>query len=123
MKFYRTVFSLLSLLLLFGLTGCRSDADHMAEFCLNFEQAVKTDDCQEMAKNMDILLAEPQPRLRDNAICEDTTACLPCRVAVREMLKKCGQNEAVSNVMKQNMHFSTLLRNQVVQPDQKDLPF
>ncbi|MBO7536009.1 MAG: hypothetical protein J6T34_02550, partial [Bacilli bacterium] len=55
-------------------------------------------------KNMDVLLAEPQPRLRDPSICEESTACLPCRVAVREMLKKCGQDEEVSAMMKQKMH-------------------
>ncbi len=122
MNFYRTVFIFLTLLLM-GLSGCRSDADQMAEFCLNYEKVIHTDDCDEMAKRLDQLLAEPQPRLRDNSVCEETTACLPCRVAVREMLKKCGQNQAVSDIMKQKMHFSTMLREQAVQPAQKDLPF
>ena len=123
MIFYRITALALRIIVLAGLTGCRSDADRMAEFCLGFEQAVKTENCQEMAKNMDVLLAEPQPRLRDPSICEESTACLPCRVAVREMLKKCGQDEEVSAMMKQKMHFSTLLKDQVVKPDQKDLPF
>ena len=94
-------------------TGCRSDADQMAEFCLNYEAAVRTEDCTEMASNMRILLAEPQPRLRDTSVCEKTTACLPCRAAVREMLKKCGHDEAVSEIMKTRMHFSTALREEL----------
>ena len=95
----------------------------MAEFCLNYEAAVKTEDCTEMAENMRVLLAEPQPRLRDTSVCDKTTACLPCRVAINEMLKKCGQDEAVSEIMKTQMHFSTALRDQIKSQDKKELPF
>ena len=112
-NFSRIVAILFTLFLLTVLSSCRSDADRMAEFCLNYEAAVKTDDCTEMAANMRVLLAEPQPRLKDTSVCDKTTACLPCRVAINEMLKKCGQDEAVSEIMKTQMHFSTALREQM----------
>ena len=119
MKFVRIIYCIMGLLLLTGLTSCRSDADRMAEFCLNYETAVKTEDCAEMAANMNQLLAEPQPRLRDTSVCEETTACLPCRNAVREMLKKCGQDEAVLEIMKNQMHFSTALRDELNRQNDK----
>ena len=119
----RIIVLIFVLFLLTVFCSCRSDADRMAEFCLNYEAAVKTDDCSEMAKNMDLLLTEPQPRLRDTTICDKTTACLPCRVAISEMLKKCGQDEAVSMIMKSKMHFSRSLREQMKSQDNQEIPF
>lgn len=92
------------------LAGCRSDADRMAEFCLRFDEIVKSSsDCSVMSKQVDELLDPPQPMLRERNICSSTTACLPCRSAVREMLVRCGTEDEMKPVL-HRMHFSKSLR-------------
>lgn len=94
------------------LMGCRSDADRMAEFCLNFDDAVKNaQSCEEMSANVDGLLKKNQPRLRERSICLDGTACLPCKQAVRIMLGECG-NDPVLRPVLDEMNFSRTLREQ-----------
>ena len=108
---------------LIAMTGCRSDADQMAEFCLKYEVVSQTNDCTEMASQLEQLLADPQPRLRDTSICDKTTACLPCKKAILDMLRKCGRDEKVSEIMKTQMHFSTALRDQMSASEEENLPF
>ena len=113
------VYVLLTMAVMVSLSGCRSDADLMAEFCLDLAEASKTESCTEMADRMNQILDRQQPRLRDTSICTDTTACMPCRVGVREMLKRCGYDEAMKPVL-QKMHFSSSLRDELSQ--QKEAP-
>jgi hypothetical protein len=87
----------------------------MAEFCLNYEKAVKeAANCKDMADRLDALLSPPQPRLNDRRLCADTTACLPCRVAANEMLKQCGYDEEMRPIF-ERMHFSKSLREYLAQ--------
>ena len=112
-----------AIMMLAGMIGCRSDADQMAEFCLKYEAVSQANDCTEMASRLDQLLADPQPRLRDTSVCEKTTACLPCKKAILEMLRKCGQDDKIAEIMKTRMHFSTALRNQTGSTEDETLPF
>lgn len=103
------------LLALILCSGCRSEADKMAEFCLNFDAEVKaSSDCRDMANRLDRLLAPPQPQLKNRNICSDTTACLPCKSAAREMLKQCGYDSDMKPILAK-MHFSNTLRKQLEQ--------
>ena len=89
--------------------GCRSDADRMAEFCLNFDSIVQSaSSCQEMSQNLEQMLNAPQPQLKDRSLCATTTACLPCKSAVRTMLGQCGNEPALKPVLGK-MHFSNAL--------------
>lgn len=89
--------------------GCRSDADRMAEFCLNFDSIVQTaSSCQEMSQNLEQMLDASQPQLKDRSLCATTTACLPCKSAVRTMLGQCGNEPDLKPVLGK-MHFSNAL--------------
>lgn len=94
-----------------ALSGCRSDADVMAEFCLNFVKATETEDCHQMASNLDALLSPEQPRIRDKSVCEKTTACLPCRKGVEVLLRNCGQNQEVIKRLQKEVQYSTTLKD------------
>ena len=96
---------------------CRSDGRVLPEV------VSQTNDCTEMASQLEQLLADPQPRLRDTSICDKTTACLPCKKAILDMLRKCGRDEKVSEIMKTQMHFSTALRDQMSVSEEENLPF
>ena len=90
--------------------ACQSDADRMAHFCLDFEKAVNvSEDCAVMAEAVSRHLDAPQPKLRDRYLCEEGTACLPCREAVRRMLKLCGTSDTLRPVL-DRMHFSSALQ-------------
>ncbi|MBQ8035815.1 MAG: hypothetical protein IJ268_02375 [Proteobacteria bacterium] len=90
--------------------GCRSQADKMAEFCLGFDEAVQgSSECAEMAKKLTEHLDAVQPKLNDHDLCTETTACLPCRKGVRDMLTRCGHDPALRPVF-DRLHFSKTLR-------------
>lgn len=98
----------LVMLTAFFFVGCRSDADKMAEFCLNFENAVnRSEDCAQMAsliqKELDKTVV-----LYDTTLCETTTACLPCKKASRRLLSECSHADEMQPVFKQ-MNFSKAL--------------
>ena len=97
------------LLLSLYICGCRSDADRMAEFCLQFEAATHGSDCEQIAHDLGALLDAPQPALRDAHLCERSTACLPCKRGARDLLRLCGQDPSVRAEL-DKMHFSTTLR-------------
>jgi len=100
----------------FFITGCRSDADKMAEFCLNFEAAVKgSQDCSSMAQAIGNEL-EKNIILYDTQVCAQTTACLPCRKASITLLGQCGQDPQMRPIL-DKMHFSDALRKQDEAPD------
>ncbi len=100
----------------FFLAGCRSDADKMAEFCLNFEAAVNTSqDCGSMAQALGNVLDQGSV-LYDTQICADTTACLPCRKASLTLLGQCGQDSQMRPIL-DKMNFSDALRKQDDAPD------
>ncbi len=63
-----------------------------------------------MANRVGKLLDPPQPMLKERDICSNTTACLPCRSAVREMLARCGTEDEMKPVL-HRMHFSKSLRS------------
>ena len=95
---------------LFGVCGCRSQADRMAEFCLGFDEAVQSSKtCEEMAKKLTDHLNGVQTKLNDHSLCTETTACLPCRKGVRDMLTQCGHDPAMRPVL-DKLHFSKTLR-------------
>lgn len=105
------------LFLALSLTACRSEADKMAEFCLKFDAQVQaSSDCHDMSQRLQQLLSPPQPRLHDDAICLQTTACRPCKKAVRDMLRQCGYDENLKPVRDQ-MHFSDALKTLNSQED------
>ncbi|MBR4986494.1 MAG: hypothetical protein IKY83_12230 [Proteobacteria bacterium] len=90
--------------------GCRSQADRMAEFCLGFDEAVQAaSDCADMAKRLEQHLDRVHTKLNDHALCTDTTACLPCRKGVRDMLTQCGYDPAMRPVL-DRLRFSKALR-------------
>ena len=98
-------------LVCFFVAGCRSDADRMAEFCLSFDSAVDAaTDCADLAGRVDALISSDMPRFRRDDVCSTSTACLPCRQAVRKMLVQCGYDEALRPVL-DKMHFSRTLRD------------
>ena len=100
----------LAILLPFLLSGCRSDADRMAEFCLRLAQEVDAaSDCGDMAARVGAVLDGDQPALRQLDVCEATSACLPCKHAARVMLVRCGTDDAMRPVL-DRMHFSQALR-------------
>lgn len=91
------------------LFGCRSDADRMAEFCLQFDNIVQTaSSCHEMSENLEHMLDAPQPQLKDRSLCASTTACLPCKNAVRTMLGQCGSEPDMKPIL-EKMRFSKAL--------------
>ena len=91
-------------------SGCRSDADRMAEFCFGLDEvAQKTTDCVEMAHDLNALIDAHSARLADDAVCASTPACRPCRPAVRVMLRECGYDPAFETALRR-MHFSDALR-------------
>ena len=101
---------LLTLLLAATLSSCRTEADKMAEFCLSFEQITQnTEDCTQMATQLDTFLQSPHPKLKDDQICANSTACLPCRQAVRKLLQTCGHAPEMRPVL-DKMTFSKTLR-------------
>ena len=95
------------------LTGCRSDADRMAEFCLMFDNVVQNArNCEQMSVNVGHLMRNLQSKLRERNVClNGTTACSPCKKAVRTMLGQCGNDPALRPVLDE-MHFSESLREQ-----------
>lgn len=100
----------LLIMTLLGVCGCRSQADRMAEFCLGFDEAVQSSkDCEEMAQKLTKHLDGVQPKLNDHDLCKETTACLPCRTGVRDMLTNCGHDPALRPVL-DRLHFSKTLR-------------
>ena len=106
--------SLIIILLLTIMMGCRSEADRLTEFCIHFDKEVQaSSDCHDMSMRLGELLSPPQPHFRDTDLCEDTEACLPCRKAVREMLKQCGYDPELRPILDQ-MTFSKTLRKQMV---------
>ena len=85
----------------------------MAEFCLNYDKEVQASvDCKDMARRLDELLSPPQPHFRNMDICTDTKACVPCRKAARDMLKRCGYEPELKPILDQ-MTFSNSLRKQM----------
>ncbi len=109
---------LLIILLLTIVTGCRSEADRLTEFCIHFDQEVQaSQDCHEMASRLGELLSPPQPHFRDMDLCEDTKACLPCKKAVRDMLRQCGYDPELRPVL-DRMTFSKTLRKQMVSEEE-----
>ena len=104
---YRALFFFIPMLLF---SGCRSEADKMAEFCLQYAQIVETHtDCRHLASAMTAFIEAPHPKLRDGKVCENSTACLPCRKAARDMLKSCGYAPEMRSVL-DKMQFSDALR-------------
>ena len=100
----------------FFVLGCRSDADRMAEFCLNFEAAIaSTDDCSAMAAAIQHEIDKPI-LLSDSPLCQTTTACLPCRKGARKLLSLCGTDPAMRPVLDQ-MHFSNRLQETAQPPE------
>lgn len=93
------------------LSGCQSDADRMAEFCLGFVKAAEDarGDCAQMAQSIQNLIGENNATIRQTDVCQTTTACLPCRKAVRLMLSQCGTDKDFRPVL-DNFHFSDTLR-------------
>lgn len=106
------------LILLLLTLGCRSEADRMAEFCIRFDAEVRdASDCRDMSLRLAQLLSPPQPQLRDTDICTDTRACVPCRNAVRDMLKRCGYDPEMKPILDQ-MTFSNTLRKQMISEEE-----
>lgn len=100
------------LVLTFLLSSCRSQADHVAEFCLAFEAQIESsDDCATMAKNLAKLLDESPSRHYAEGICRDTTACLPCKKASLRLLGRCGHDDDMRPIL-DAMHFSNALRQE-----------
>ena len=86
----------------------------MAEFCIKYDTEVNASaDCHDMTGRLKDLLSPPQPHFRDTDICADTKACVPCRNAAREMLKRCGYEPEIKPILDQ-MHFSDTLRKQML---------
>ena len=105
----------------FFLLGCRSDADKMAEFCLNFEKAVATSKtCQAMSQAVGNEL-DKRVVLYDTQLCRTTTACLPCKKASRDLLGRCGQDSDTRPVL-ERMNFSDTLRKSA-QEAQEEKPW
>jgi hypothetical protein len=104
------------ILLMLISSGCRSEADQMAEFCLSFAQITETHtDCPEIAKQMTVFLNASHPKLKDDQICAQTTACLPCREAAKKLLQSCGHAPEMRPVL-DRMHFSKSLREDLQSP-------
>lgn len=105
------------------LTGCRSDADYMAEFCLNFDKTVSLagDDCSDMAQRLTHFLDDSHTKIADHEVCNHSTACLPCQSAVNRMLRHCGYDEALKPIY-QRMHFSKTLRHSMTTSQEEERP-
>ena len=100
----------------FFILGCCSDADKMAEFCLNFETAVSgAQDCLEMSSRLTQVL-DQSIVLYDTTLCNTTTACLPCRKGARRMLSECGTDPAMRPTL-DSMYFSNSLRSSLPAPN------
>ena len=94
----------------FFVLGCRSDADKMAEFCLQFEAAIeKTDDCNAMSDALKAVI-DQRIIIYDSKLCESTTACLPCLEGTRKLLSMCGTDPSMRPVL-DRMHFSHILQD------------
>ena len=93
-------------------TACQSQADIMAEFCLGMDQDVQTSSqCDDMAQRINTRLKNAKS-IRDNKVCQSSTACLPCKHAIREILAQCGYTPEIKPLLEQ-MHFSTTLRESI----------
>ncbi len=100
----------LMMLTAFFLCGCRSDADKMAEFCLNFEAiVVEASDCVRMSEALGHEL-DRHIVLYETNLCEKTTACLPCRKAAQKLLSECGQDASMRPVL-DRMQFSKTIND------------
>lgn len=90
--------------------GCRSDADKMAQFCIELDGAVeRAPGCGQMARDVAAVLDGNRFLLSDVGLCVETPACYPCRRAVSGILGSCGYSEAMSGVL-ERFHFSGTLR-------------
>lgn len=101
-----------------SLAACRSDADRMAQFCLDFERAVdlSNGDCSIMAQEIYKQIDSHSTKLRQTDVCLKTTACRPCRNAVRTMLAQCGYDDDFKPVIEQ-FQISDTLRRSLERPD------
>lgn len=85
----------------------------MAEFCLSFVQITENShNCPQLAADLSAFLDAPHPKLKNDQICAQTTACLPCREAVRTMLQTCGHAPEMRPVL-DRMQFSKTLRQEL----------
>lgn len=94
-----------------ALTSCRTETDRMAEFCIHFVEAVEISqgDCEEMSNRIAALEDSSRAEIRNLDVCRESTACAPCRKAVRTMLAQCGYDSAMQPIFKR-FHFSESLR-------------
>lgn len=94
----------------FFVLGCRSDADKMAEFCLQFEAAIEeSGDCNAMSEALKAVI-DQRIIIYEPNLCESTTACLPCREGTRKLLSMCGSDPAMRPIL-DRMHFSHVLQD------------
>ena len=111
-------FTLISLSL--AVVACRSDADRMAQFCLDLDRAVESaqGNCAQMAQNIRSQIDGHSETLSRLDVCKKTTACRPCRKAVTQMLARCGYDDEFSPIV-QRFHFSDSLRQSFGHADER----
>ena len=93
-------------------TACQSQPHIMAEFCLGMAQDAQTSaQRDDMPQRINMRLKNAKS-IRDNKVCQSSTACLPCKHAIREILAQCGYTPEIKPLLEQ-MHFSTTLRESI----------
>jgi hypothetical protein len=101
------------LAVLFFVCACSSESERVARYCIRWEEAVSSaSNCPQMATNLRAFARSWQAYVWSDVgeICEQTTACLPCKEAAREMLVRCGQSIELADVIEEFKVSTTLRR-------------
>lgn len=97
---------------LFLFCACSSEAERVARYCTLWDEAVRgAANCEQMAQQVGELNGAFHGYVWGGAqdVCAQTTACLPCKAAAREMLARCAQDGSFAQTLGQ-FHVSRLLR-------------